>query len=151
MAKGLVVGRMAFGKPQPKGDLGAPSGFGGPPKPKPAAPPMADDDPDQDGDIDTDAGPDPDQDQDQGGSPTITPEAVAYRTADQQCNSCEYMGQGGDCAVLKMQVQENDGCNAHSPRSQQEQPGIETRGRLRGAYSHGGAYSNGGAEDMGGR
>lgn len=126
-----MAARPNFAKKPTMADLGAPSDLDAPPaRPKAAAPPMTD--PDQDQDIDTD------QDQDAGG-PTVSPEAVNYRTADQQCNSCEYMGQDGTCAVLKMPVQENDGCNAHKAGGDQGDMGggghpIETRGRLRGAY-----------------
>lgn len=135
------MARPMFGKPKPKADLGAPSDFGPPPAPrgKAGAPPMID--PDQDQDIDTDTGPDPDQDQDTGG-PTVTPEAVSYRTAEQQCNSCEYMGEDGNCAVLKMPVEENSSCNAHKAGAGE----VETRGRLRGDYGGGGGDTG----DMGG-
>lgn len=134
--------RPNFAKKPTMADLGAPSDLDAPPaRPKAAAPPMTD--PDQDQDIDTD------QDQDAGG-PTVSPEAVSYRTADQQCNSCEYMGQDGTCAVLKMPVEESSGCNAHKGGGDQggdmgddmsggdtQQPPpqqIQTRGRLRGDY-----------------
>lgn len=47
-----------------------------------------------------------------GGAPTITPEAVSFRTEHEICQNCSYMGQDGNCAVLKMQVTPNEGCSA---------------------------------------
>ena len=103
---GLAVS-IAVGKPKPRlgADLGAPSGFGAPPKrapsaaPSPAASGAAE--PDQD-------------DQTPTASPTITPEAVNYHDDEQRCELCDYFGGDGQCAVLKMQVQPQGACNAFS-------------------------------------
>lgn len=47
--------------------------------------------------------------------PIIKPEAVAYHDQDQDCKSCMYFGQDGQCAVLQMQVSPDGGCNAFEP------------------------------------
>jgi hypothetical protein len=40
----------------------------------------------------------------------IPPEAVSFRTAEQQCGQCAYFGEG-ECSKLQMAVGEQDGCN----------------------------------------
>lgn len=53
----------------------------------------------------------------------IPPEAVSYRTAAQQCQSCEYMGEDGNCSKLMMPVEPDSGCNLHSPKGGGEDMG----------------------------
>lgn len=50
--------------------------------------------------------------------PTITPEAVNYHTADENCSGCQYMGDDGQCAVLKMPVQDGDHCGAFTAKDE---------------------------------
>lgn len=49
---------------------------------------------------------------------TLMPDAVCYRTADQQCKSCEYLQEGNQCKVLNMVVEDDAGCNAHESKSE---------------------------------
>jgi hypothetical protein len=109
---GLAV-KIAVGRTKPGADLGSPSDFGAPAKPPmrsratPPPPTAAPDlDPDQDGDIDS--------------SPSIAPEAVNYHDDEQRCELCQYFGDSGDCAVLKMPVQAAGGCNAFSATQDQD-------------------------------
>lgn len=89
--------------PKPKqmmagGGFGAPGPFGGAPDAAPPAPEAAGPaDPDMDGDMD---------------SPTVKPESVNYHDDPQSCSQCQYLGDGGQCSVLKMQVSPDGGCNA---------------------------------------
>lgn len=55
---------------------------------------------------------DNDQDMDAGGGPSIKPESVNYHDDAQNCGLCEYMGDDSQCAVLKMAVSPDGGCNA---------------------------------------
>jgi hypothetical protein len=106
--------KMTIGKTRPGSDLGSPSDFGGPPAPaapRSAAPAAASAlDPDQDGDIDQ--------------APAIPPEAVNYHDDAQSCSTCQYMDDGGNCAVLQMQVQPDGGCNAFSGKDSGDQDDI---------------------------
>ncbi len=93
MQKGKGTGMFAdggFGAPEPIG-MGEDPAM---PPPPPAAA----------------GGMDPDMDQDMD-SPTIRPEAVAYHDDAQSCQTCSHFS-GGQCAVLKMQVSPEGGCNA---------------------------------------
>lgn len=95
--------------PKPKGapvQMMAGGGFGAPGPLGSDAPPPPDisaggapggADPDMDGDMD---------------SPTVKPESVNYHDDAQSCSQCQYMGDGGMCSVLKMQVSPDGGCNA---------------------------------------
>ncbi len=47
-----------------------------------------------------------------GDMPVIRPESVAYHDELHTCETCQYMGQDGNCAVLQMQVSPQGGCNA---------------------------------------
>ncbi len=46
----------------------------------------------------------------------IKPEAVCYRTADQHCESCEYMGEDGQCSRLMMPVEPMASCNLYESK-----------------------------------
>jgi hypothetical protein len=50
------------------------------------------------------------------GESGIPPEAVCYRGAEKQCQSCEYMGEDGMCSKLMMQVEPEAGCNLHEAK-----------------------------------
>lgn len=56
-------------------------------------------------------GAEPDAD-DMGGGATVKPEAVMYHDEPHSCSGCEYMGADSQCAILKMQVSPEGGCNA---------------------------------------
>ncbi len=92
--------------------LGSPDPIGGPPMPPPPPPKMAGPG------AGPGAGPDPDNDGDMD-SPTITPEAVQFHDELRTCGpvaggaGCKYFN-GGQCAVLKMQVPEEGACSAFS-------------------------------------
>lgn len=67
----------------------------------------------------------------------ITPEMVAFHDEDQDCQGCKYYGQDGNCAVLKIQVGPEAGCNAWTSggMSQDEtggQPGEDDGGNPMG-------------------
>lgn len=89
------------------GDMGDPEPIGGMP------------DPDDQGPMPGDG-----TDQTQGAGPAsgmppiIKPEAVSYHDDPQNCGSCQYFGDGGQCAVLAMQVSDGGGCNAFEPMAQ---------------------------------
>jgi hypothetical protein len=101
------------------GGFGAPAPIGGaapeddlPPAPPPTAPlaPPAS----------AGNGLDPDQDQDLDASaPMIKPESLHYHDDAQNCQSCQYMAEGGHCSVLQMQVSPDGGCNAFEAISDQ--------------------------------
>ena len=61
------------------------------------------------------ASPKPPQQEQPAKSVTISPEAVAFRTSDQVCESCSYMGKDGMCSALEMAVEPKDSCGLHSP------------------------------------
>lgn len=50
------------------------------------------------------------------GNPTVKPESVNYHDDPQQCQTCMYMDESGQCAVLKMQVSPEGACNAYEPK-----------------------------------
>jgi hypothetical protein len=55
---------------------------------------------------------------DGGGSPhKITPEAVNYRSEQETCGNCLYMGDDGGCEILLIPVSHGDGCNAFKDKS----------------------------------
>lgn len=85
---------------QPQG-LGSPSMIGEPPSPQ--APPPMQGEPDSD---------------DMGGPAAVKPEAVHYHDDPQSCSMCEYMGEGGQCAILKMQVNPEGGCAAFENKNE---------------------------------
>ena len=70
---------------------------------------------------DTGEGP-PDNDEDDPAAPKsqpagdtmVTPAAVAYRTGDETCGNCRYMGPDGLCDVLHINVAPPDSCMAFS-------------------------------------
>lgn len=47
-----------------------------------------------------------------GPMPMIKPESVNYHDDPHSCQTCQYMGQDSQCAVLQMQVSPQGGCNA---------------------------------------
>jgi hypothetical protein len=59
----------------------------------------------------------------------ISPEMVAFRSADETCANCHNYAQDGNCAVLEMTVEPGDGCMAFAERedgaSDIEDPGME--------------------------
>ena len=63
--------------------------------------------------------PGPDAD-DMGQGATVSPEAVMYHDELHTCGTCEYMGEGGNCAILKMPVQEQGACNAFESKNEDE-------------------------------
>jgi hypothetical protein len=83
---------MPFPPQSSPADLGAPSDFGSAAAPasRPAVDGAADD---------TSTG-------------QVTPEAVNYHVGEQRCDMCVHFGRGNQCAVLKMPVSPEDGCNA---------------------------------------
>lgn len=87
-------------------DFGAPGGIGDAGPPPAAAPPPPD----------AAAPPDNDADDMQGGgaSSGITPQALDYHDDKQECQGCQYMDEGGNCSVLKMQVAPEGWCKAYS-------------------------------------
>ncbi len=101
MAGGKPQFRQMGGKTIPMmadGGLGTPAPIGGPS----AAPPPPTVDPDQDNDID---------------SPAIKPESLNYHDSAQTCATCQYMGDDSQCAVLKMAVSPEGGCNAFEAKT----------------------------------
>jgi len=78
------------------GGLGAPAPIGGGPAAAAPAPPDMDND----------------QDQDAGAGPVVKPEAVGYHDHLVRCDSCTNYGQDGNCALLRMQVSGEGGCQA---------------------------------------
>jgi hypothetical protein len=49
--------------------------------------------------------------------PVVRPEAVSFRTPEEVCGNCEYHGADDVCAVLKMEVDPQAGCNAFEMRA----------------------------------
>ncbi len=120
MQKGKGTGMFAdggFGAPDP---IGEPDASAMPPPPPAAA-----------------GGMDPDMD-----SPTIRPEAVAYHDDAQSCQTCSHFS-GGQCAVLKMQVSPEGGCNAFEGGAPTEDTGEMPP-------DAGGGADLGGGDEMGG-
>jgi hypothetical protein len=101
----------SIGAPNPVG-MKAPM-LNKPPKP---APFMAD------GGMGGDPG-EPDAD-DMGGGAAVKPEAVNYHPDEHECQMCQYMDDGGNCSVLKMQVSPVGGCNAFEAK-ESEGEGME--------------------------
>jgi hypothetical protein len=64
---------------------------------------------------------------DETGDFTIYPEAVNYHDDPQSCSICKYMN-GSMCAVLKMEVQPQGGCNAFSGKDSGEESPDEGSG-----------------------
>ncbi len=59
-------------------------------------------------------GGDPGQDaDDMGDGVKIDPSAVHYHPDPQSCGTCEYMGEDGQCAILKIQVTPEGACSAY--------------------------------------
>lgn len=109
-AKPKMMAGGGFGAPGPFGGGAPPAPDAGPPPPEAAGPA----DPDMDGDMD---------------SPTVKPESVNYHDDPQSCSQCQYMGDGGQCSVLKMQVSPDGGCNAFesgAPAGADEGMGADT-------------------------
>lgn len=52
----------------------------------------------------------PDEKEDSSGK-AVPPDAVAYRTEEQQCVNCEYLDSGGECSWLKIPVDPHDSCS----------------------------------------
>ncbi len=98
---------MADGQP-PEDMIGAPAPVGGMPDEQDVMP-------DQD---DLQAG--PPEGSPAGEMPIIRPEAVAYHDDAQNCQSCSFFGDGGQCKVLAMQVNPVGGCNAFEPGASPE-------------------------------
>lgn len=102
--------------------LGSPEGFGEPDQDDAGGPP--DNDQDDDGAPQPGAGGPPGAPPMDGGQePMITPDAVCFRSENETCQNCAYMGPDGDCAVLHISVGPMDGCNAfHDNGAQQGAP-----------------------------
>jgi hypothetical protein len=97
-------------KPGDTGDFGSPA-----PLDDPAAKP-----PKMGGGAPPAGGAEPDEDDQGGGSGGMTPpspEALHYHADPQSCGTCEHMDEGGNCAVLGMQVTPEGWCSAYEGKS----------------------------------
>jgi hypothetical protein len=76
----------------------------------------------------------PDSD-DMGGAAKPSPESLHYHDDAQNCGSCEYMGQGGQCQILGMPVQAEGACSAWEGKDEVSQMGAPGGGAPpRGMY-----------------
>lgn len=59
----------------------------------------------------------------------VKPEAVGYRSSEEKCSTCEYMGKDGQCSWLGMPVEPEASCALHEFRDEAaETPGEEADG-----------------------
>lgn len=72
------------------------------------------------------AGDEPDEDDRGGADDGIPPEAVDYRTEDQTCQYCAYMGSDGQCSKLHIPVSEGDSCRLF--KAGHQEPDADERG-----------------------
>lgn len=117
--QGKFMADGGLGSPAP---IGGPAGMGSaPPMPgKSPAPPAPGGGADPDADMDMD-------------SPGVRPEAVHYHDDAQSCSGCSFMGADQQCAVLKMQVSPDGGCNAFEAKGGDDMSGGAQPGEDDGA------------------
>ena len=87
-------------------------------------------------------GGDPGQDaDDMGGGAKPSPDSLHYHAEEHECQLCEYMGQGGKCAILGIQVAPEGACNAFEANEggTGEELGGEEPGEMAGPPSPGGS------------
>lgn len=58
----------------------------------------------------------PEQPATEPGKVVISPEMVAFRTADETCANCSHYDANGHCSVLNMDTEPQDSCNAFQER-----------------------------------
>lgn len=63
--------------------------------------------------------PPPQQSEQMGGDEGIPPEAVGFRTGQETCGGCVYMGEDGSCSKLRISVAPEDSCMLFRAKEQQ--------------------------------
>lgn len=84
------------------------------------------------------AAPAPGDQSDPGMPPIIKPEAVMYHDDPQSCQSCQYMSDEGQCAVLQMAVSPEGGCTAFEAKADDQGAGDPGLGGQPGEDNGGG-------------
>lgn len=69
----------------------------------------------------------PDSD-DMGGGAKPSPQSLNYHQGPQPCETCEYMEDSGNCQILGIQVQPQDGCNAYESKDESGEQGEDQGG-----------------------
>jgi hypothetical protein len=89
-------------------DLGAPSDFGAGPLPRSSSRVPLDDE---------------EEAEPSAADALVTPEALNFHDDEQRCDMCQHFGRAGQCAVLKMPVPPEGGCNAFRNGAGDEEEG----------------------------